>query len=346
MKERKICVIFTGGTIGSSSEGENVGLNSGSRKKLIEAYERQYGAEIEFCALTPVNMLSENVQKSDLQKIYDCVASIDADRFDGVIITHGTDTLCFTVNWLSQVFCSYKKPIVVVSALYPLDDARTNGVINFAGAVDFIEKTDGLRGVFCAFANDGENCKIHLGSRLIYPEEINGFYHSALGAHFAEIEDGKVIINKSPFVPTEEEIRANDNPPLPPALSDRIMLITMRSLLNFGVYDFSRVKPAAVVVELSHSGTVCTVGDEPNFIPFVERCRKCGVPVIIAPVMSKARVYDSMKNIPKDGLYTAYDTTIETTIVKVMAALGANLPADAYFGEERAFEKINFPLNK
>ena len=341
-KKKNICVIFTGGTIGSDSDGKNVSLSGASKKMLIEKYRQAAGDEINFDSLSPINMLSENVQKSDLEKLYESIKGVDISLYDGVIVTHGTDTLCFTVNWLSQVFCDFALPLVVVSALYPLTDARSNGVKNFAGAVDFIEKA-GLRGVYCAFANDNENCKIHLGSRLVYPNEINGFYHSALGAHFAEIVDGEVVFNTSPFVPTVKEVEANRPAPVPPALCDEITLITMRSLLNFAVYDFTKVRPKAVIVELSHSGTVCTVGEELNFKKFAAYCQANGVPVIIAPVMSRAGVYASMKDLP-DNVVCAYDQTIEMTIVKVMSALGAHLPADAYLSKEFAFEKIGFPV--
>ncbi len=342
MSKNKICVIFTGGTIGSDSDGKNVSLSGASKKMLIEKYRETAGDNVDFDVLAPINILSENVQKSDLYKLYDCIKGVNYSYYDGIIVTHGTDTLCFTVNWLSQVLCDIPLPLVVVSALYPLTDKRSNGVINFSGAVTFIKKAR-LRGVYCAFANDDENCKIHLGSRLVYPDEINGFYHSALGVHFAEIVGGEVVYNSSPLLPTVEQISANPATPASPALCDEIMLITMRSLLNFAVYDFSKTKPKAVIIELSHSGTVCTEGEELNFKRFAAYCNACGVTVVLAPVMSRAGVYSSMKDIPENVVF-AYDMTIEMTIVKVMGALGASLSASAYFDSVTAFEKINFPF--
>ncbi|MGN0807793.1 MAG: asparaginase domain-containing protein [Candidatus Coproplasma sp.] len=342
--KKRILVVFTGGTIGSDTEGENVSLDTKSRKMLLSAYRTRKGGnvDVEFDEVSPVNVLSENVQPSDLKKVYDCVAQADASLYDGIIITHGTDTLCFTVNWFSQVFCDYPLPIVFVSALYPLTDSRSNGVTNFSGAVDFIEKT-GLHGVYCSFANEWENCKIHLGSRLTYPSEISGHYYSALNAYLAEIINGEVVFNQSPYLPTLEQIRNNRNKGCSPSLSGGVILITMRSLLNFAVYDFSEVKPKAVIIELSHSGTICTQGDSLNFLRFADYCQRCGVQVIIGPVMSRAKVYDSMRHLP-ENVKISYDLTIEMTVAKVMSALGANLSADAYFNDNLAFEKINFPL--
>ena len=336
--KKKICVIFTGGTIGSDHDGKNISLEGSKRQLLIDKYRLAEGDGVSFDVKNPINMLSENVQRSDLRKLYECVIDTDISLYDGIIITHGTDSLCFTVNWFSQIFCEAKVPVVFVSALYPLTDPRSNGLKNFTGAVDFIEG-GGPRGVYCAFANDNENCKIHLGSRLIYPDEINGFYHSALGVHFAELVDGKIVYNSSPLLPSVESVREDVRHNLPPELSDEVMLITMRSLLNFAVYDFTKVKPKAVIIELSHSGTVCTVGEELNFKLFAEYCARQGVPVIMASVMNSAGVYESMKEIPSNVIYS-YDMTLEMTIVKVMSALGNGLAPDAYLELNDFYEKI------
>ena len=336
--KNKILVVFTGGTIGSASEGGRVGLYTGSRKELLDDYAAIYGDKVTFETRTPLNILSENVQPDDLEKLYECVKQEDCDKYDGIIITHGTDTLCFTVNWFSHVLRATPVPIVFVSALFPLKDARSNGLKNFSGAVDFIEKT-GLKGVYCAFANDNENCKIHIGSRLIYPDETNGFYHSVLDAYFAEIDGGQVIFNRNPYAPTEAQVRAYKGENAPAALSTEVMLITMRSLLNFASYDFTHKRPKAVVVELSHSGTVCTEGSALNFVNFAKYCGECGVEVVISPVFTGAGVYESMRSLP-ENVVTAKDITLEMTLAKVMSAIGEGLPAAAYLDDDGFFDKV------
>lgn len=336
--KNKIFVIFTGGTIGSAESGGNVNLDGGTKKTLIEKYERLRGNGISFDFSSPVNMLSENVQKEDLLAIYEEVKKIDADEYDGVIITHGTDSLCFTANWLSQVLCDVKLPVVLVSSLYPLGDPRSNGVDNFAGAVAFIEKT-ALCGVYVSFKNENEPIKIHLASRLTYCDQLNGSYHSVLGEYFALTDGREVSVMTTPHNPTPEEIRKNKNTPVPALLCDEIMLITAHSLLNFALYDFDRVKPKAVIVELYHSGTVCTRGDNLNFLKFAAYCKERGVRVILAPVNSSANVYASMNNLP-DEVVVCRDMSFEMCLAKVMGALGAGLAPEAYLEDNLFFEKL------
>ena len=59
MLKNKICVIFTGGTIGSDSDGKNVSLSGGSRKMLIDKYRKAAGDGVKFDVLSPLNILSE-----------------------------------------------------------------------------------------------------------------------------------------------------------------------------------------------------------------------------------------------------------------------------------------------
>lgn len=82
MKNR-ICVIFTGGTIGSCSKGGTVGLKNEHKSALIEKYTARYGQSVQFDELRPLNILSENVQPSDLEKMADCVRGVDTDKYDG-----------------------------------------------------------------------------------------------------------------------------------------------------------------------------------------------------------------------------------------------------------------------
>ena len=116
MKNR-ICVIFTGGTIGSYSNGGIVDLKPETSSLLIEKYRERFGNAIHFDELRPLNILSENMQPSDLEVMADCIRGVDKDAYDGIILTHGTDTLCFTANLFSQLFCDIKIPLVFVSAL-------------------------------------------------------------------------------------------------------------------------------------------------------------------------------------------------------------------------------------
>ena len=338
MKNR-ICVIFTGGTIGSFSDGSIVSLNPETSSLLIKKYRERFVTAIEFDVLRPPNILSENVQPADLEKMADCVKSVDLDAYDGIILTHGTDTLCFTANLFSQLFCDIKIPLVFVSALYPLDDDRSRGVENFAGAVTFIESVD-FGGVFVSFENHAENCKIHLASRLISATQIRGEYESILNVPFGEIRGWRFVYNENDNNPTPSELRRPRKPCGAQKLCTDLVTIQAHSLLNFDYYRFTDVKPKAVMVQLYHSGTVCTEGKENNFKNFLAYCKSLGIEVVIATIDSKARVYGSAVGLAETCI-AAYDISFEMATVKVLLALGSGLDISNELATNRFFEKLH-----
>lgn len=337
--KNKICVIFTGGTIGSYSSGNTVDLRFEDKSVLIEKYRERYDDFTEFDELRPLNILSENVQTADLEKMADCVRNVDKDLYDGIIITHGTDTLCFTANLFSQIFCDIKIPLVFVSALYPLDDERSRGVENFAGAVTFIKSVD-FGGVFVSFANHGENCKIHLASRLVAATQISGEYESILKVDFGEVSDGRFIYNENALNPSLQQLKTPRKPCAAQKLCTDMVTIQAHSLLNFNYYRFTEVKPKAVMVQLYHSGTVCTEGKEANFKNFLAYCKRLGIEVVIAPIDSRARIYESALGLP-EMCTAAYDISFEMATVKVLLALGSGISIDEQLKENYFFEKLN-----
>lgn len=336
--KNKICVIFTGGTIGSATSGKTVNLLDDGKSLLIELYKAEYGADVEFEVHRPLNILSENVQFGDLRRMADCVKAVDQSRYNGIIITHGTDTLCFTANLFSQIFRDIKIPLVFVSALFPLDDARSRGVENFAGAVDFILK-EKLRGVFVSFRNERENLKIHLAGRLQFTDQITGKFESLLDLPLCEYVGGE-------FVYPAEMTAVKEGCNLPRApygeyrLCKDIVTIRARAFLDFSLYTFGEKKPKAVIIELYHSGTVCTEGEETNVLKFIDYCAAHGITVVLSPVDSSASVYASALGL-KDKCIFAYDISFEMTVVKVMLALGAGVPIEEELSKNNFFERIH-----
>ena len=135
---RKICVILTGGTIGSARRGAFLDTDEKTGETLPERYRRKYGKDTAFDVCRPIDRLSENMTKKDLTTLADRLREKIGGGYDGIVITHGTDTLSFTAPLFSLLFCDVRLPVVFVSALYPLEDERSNGLDNFAAAVDFI----------------------------------------------------------------------------------------------------------------------------------------------------------------------------------------------------------------
>lgn len=279
----KILAVFTGGTIGSSISG---GVISPDEKNSYELIERYSGKRkgVEFTAVQPLNILSENMNGKFLTQIYNCICSYDLNSFDGVIVAHGTDTLQYTAAYLSYAFGLCKTPIVVVSANFPLDDSRSNGFRNFCGAVDFIKSKKGS-GVFVSYTNgDCGITDIHRASRLIAHSPYEDYVFSVSDSVYANCYDCKIEKNLQ-YREEQDEI----------SMSDCTELEESSDVLYVKPYvgmSYPRVtqETKAILLEGFHSGTLNTSGTELS--KFCAEAEKCGVPVYLTGA-EKGYVYDS-----------------------------------------------------
>lgn len=137
-----IAVIFTGGTIGSSIQQNYVSTDSQMPYRLLEMYNESQAKDNpdfpHFITAEPYTTLSEYMNGSHLNLLIASVREQLTREIDGIIITHGTDTLPFTAAALGMCFAYAKIPILLVSSNYILDDPRANGRTNFTAAVDYI----------------------------------------------------------------------------------------------------------------------------------------------------------------------------------------------------------------
>ena len=125
---KKILVIGTGGTIGAKS-GSAVTLDS--PLKITEIYSNPQHAEFECEA--PFEIFSEHSNPEFLKELCEYFQKIDFEKYLGVILLHGSDTMTFTGALLANLFP--QKRIVLVGADKPPEDPKSNAAANFDCAV-------------------------------------------------------------------------------------------------------------------------------------------------------------------------------------------------------------------
>ena len=119
--KKKICIIYTGGTIGMvpgengyiPSDGkleDDLAAISDLRKPGMPAWE-----VIQFSPLLD----SSNMSIPEWNKIGETIAA-NYERFDGFVILHGTDTMSYTASALSFMLENLDKPVVFTGAQIPL----------------------------------------------------------------------------------------------------------------------------------------------------------------------------------------------------------------------------------
>ena len=49
-------------------------------------------------------------------------------KFDGFVITHGTDTMAYTAAALTYIFHNLNKPVIITGSQYPITEFYTDGI--------------------------------------------------------------------------------------------------------------------------------------------------------------------------------------------------------------------------
>ena len=181
-----IRIIFTGGTIGSAEKDNIISTDSKAAYTLLEKYRKEYdAADVSFETSEPLRMLSENLSASEINLIIKSVREAITEDTDGIIVTHGTDTIQYTAAALSLILDSINIPVMLVSSAYPLDDERQNGTDNFAAAVEFIKEKAGC-GVFVPYRNKEDGyVMIHDAQKLMSHHETTDSLFSLDDEYYA-----------------------------------------------------------------------------------------------------------------------------------------------------------------
>lgn len=189
----KILVVFTGGTIGSVEVGGVKEVEQAKFFVLIESHKkRNPESKVVFDTKElSTKVLSENMTVDIWNRMIELLKEIEFDKYDGVIITHGTDTLAYSAALFSILLKHVSKPVILVSSNEMLAFPTANGHKNFEDSVSFICKgISKYGGVFAAFSYDLKKTVFYLAKHITQSQPFINRYGSYAGIDFGYMENG------------------------------------------------------------------------------------------------------------------------------------------------------------
>ncbi|HBN38290.1 MAG TPA: hypothetical protein DD404_02065 [Ruminococcaceae bacterium] len=183
---KKILVVGTGGTIACVKD-DNIRLDNPF--KILDYIEKK---DVSFECVSPFSVLSENIRIDLWQKLIDYLNAVDFEKYTGIIILHGSDTLAYTGALLGNIF--YNRRIVLVASDKPVEDKASNAIQNFENAVDFI--CDRVEGVYISYD------KLFRAVRTVSAGENDEFFTVGRQSDFIEnpVLRNKNILIITPYV--------------------------------------------------------------------------------------------------------------------------------------------------
>lgn len=313
----KIGVIFTGGTIGSVLDASGyIGPKDGTTFRVLQMYQEKYGNDIEFVTVEPYRVLSENLSAKHLLRLFETVRTMLREgAVDGIIVTHGTDTLQYGAAMLGYVFGASPVPIVLVSSNYVLDDTRANGLANFYYGVEFIKEQCGT-GVFVSYQNTGENPLIHRATRLQPLVPYSDYVASVQNRWYGIFKNGHYISNSEYDVKNGQVTMFSEVDEVQ-LKEDASEILWIHPFVGM-TYPIVGEPVQAVLHSSYHSGTICV---ENPLKAFMEQMQERQIPVYLTGLLTGENAYETVKEYVKMGMIPLQTSSEVAQFCKLWLAL-------------------------
>lgn len=129
---KNILLVQTGGTISCTEKNGELSATTTVTDIVSERYLQKHPGQAQFSVIKPYTILSENLQPERWKQLTEAINKAMPEKYDGVIVTHGTDSIDFTTRFLNL---HYGPGIRTVGAFYPPTDPRSDAFVNFEQAV-------------------------------------------------------------------------------------------------------------------------------------------------------------------------------------------------------------------
>lgn len=309
--KKKILLLTTGGTIASMPGGEGLEPHrSDVMNRELEQLRTYYDITVQdIMCLDSSNMRPEEwetIARSVFESRGTC---------DGIVISHGTDTMAYTASALTWMLPNIDLPVVFTGSQLPLADMLSDGPDNLRTA--FAMAASGHPGVFLAFDR-----KVMLGCRAVKVRASGFSAFESVNAKYAALVSNRGLVVNEAILP-----KPTGPAQLRTQVSKNVFLLKLTPGLNPAVFDMlAAMGYKGIVVEAFGLGGVNVLH---KGLRGIHRAVEDGISVVITTQClydsANLGVYQVGSKLLELGVIQGRDMTSEAAMTKLMWAIGQGM---------------------
>ncbi len=336
---KRILLVLTGGTIGSSMQNGCVDLDKDAAQHLSSYCRERLSEEVILDTVQPMMLLSENSTPQTWSVLVSVMTRLLTEPYDGIILAHGSDTLAYVSALMGFLFAASAVPVVVTAANRPFGEEESNAGDNLLAAAHLI-LSEQIRGVFTVYKDTDGSMPVYLPTRITEADSVCDRFMPFGGVPFGYMKADRLVPFVHPFNPPLCAFDTACVPLLGEVCFERpVLALRPYPGLCYDQIDVSGY--AAVLHGLYHSGTACTESGFYSLPDFITRCRKQGIPVYMSSLKRDAVVYAGSEELWSSGGIPLFMQSFESAYVKLCIACNqTELSVRDYMERPIAFESL------
>ena len=309
--KKNILLLTTGGTIASLPGGE------GLEPQRSDVMERELNQLRTYYNITVEDVMcldSSNMQPEQWQTIARHIFA-RKDEFEGIVISHGTDTMAYSASAVTFMLPNIDVPVVFTGSQLPLSDILSDGPDNLRTA--FAMAASGTPGVFLAFDR-----KIMLGCRTVKVRASGFSAFESINSRYAGRVSNQGLVLDPRVLP-----KHSGTAKLLPEISQNVFLLKLTPGLNPAVFDMlAAMGYKGIVIEAFGLGGINVLS---RGLRGIQRAIEDGISVVVTTQClydsSDLNVYQVGNKLLQLGVIQGRDMTSEAAMTKLMWAIGQGM---------------------
>lgn len=306
----RVLIINTGGTLSSVARQHGLAPGLTTDSMLQELHIVAGEAELTTMEFSSVD--SANFFPEDWAKLAQLISE-NREKFDGIVVIHGTDTLAYTSSMLSFMLQNIRIPVVITGSQLSISNPVADAMENLRCAIFMAQS--GCPGVFVAF-----NRKVMLGCRTSKVRSLSfDAFDSINCENVAVISSIGMKINKH-VLPKRNGVFLLQNCYCQDVAVVKLFPGIHREVLRMYVEKGYR----AIYIEAFGLGGMPFL--KHDFIGELHDLTEQGITILVGTQCryegSSLSIYETGRRALEAGALQAYDMSSEAAVTKLMWVLG------------------------